>query len=324
MEIVLGALPSLLPKLAELLAGEYNLQKEVKGGIRFLQEELETMKAALEDISETPPDQVPRQDKIWARNVRELSYDIEDNIDTFMVQVKGSDLAKKHGFKKFIDKTLGSLMQPKIRRKIATDIRDIKSRVIEVHEWRCRYEVRHTSIDKPIKVDPRALVRYEDVVKLVGIDESRDEVIKILTIVNEVSEKQEKIVSIVGFGGLGKTTLANVVYEKIRAQFDCSAFVSVSQTPDMDKLFKDILYQVDKNNTGSINVVAELREFLSGKRYEHITKTAIDCIMKFSLFRNFGDLIKFKVLDIEKYNREFLAHFNTTQIYFFFLFSTLF
>jgi len=95
MEIVLGALPSLLPKLAELLAGEYNLQKEVKGGIRFLQEELETMKAALEDISETPPDQVPRQDKIWARNVKELSYDIEDNIDTFMVQVKGSDLAKK-------------------------------------------------------------------------------------------------------------------------------------------------------------------------------------------------------------------------------------
>jgi len=72
-----------------------NLQKEVKGEIRFLQEELESMKAALEDISETPPDQVPRQDKIWARNVKELSYDIEDNIDTFMVQVKGSDLAKK-------------------------------------------------------------------------------------------------------------------------------------------------------------------------------------------------------------------------------------
>ena len=199
MEIVLGALPSLLPKLAELLAGEYNLQKEVKGGIRFLQEELESMKAALEDISETPPDQVPRQDKIWARNVRELSYDIEDNIDTFMVQVKGSDLAKKNGFKKFIDKTLGSLMQPKIWRKIATNIRDIKSRVIEVHERRRRYEVNQSNVDKHIKVDPRALVRYEDVSKLDGIDEAKDEVIKILTKVNEVSKKQGKIVSIVGF-----------------------------------------------------------------------------------------------------------------------------
>ena len=176
-----------------------NLQKEVKGGIRFLQEELESMKAALEDISETPPDQVPRQDKIWARNVKELSYDIEDNIDTFMVQVKGSDLAKKNGFKKFIDKTLGSLMQPKIWRKIATNIRDIKSRVIEVHERRRRYEVNQSNVDKHIKVDPHALVRYEDVSKLDGIDEAKDEVIKILTKVNEVSKKQEKIVSIVGF-----------------------------------------------------------------------------------------------------------------------------
>jgi hypothetical protein len=95
MEVVLGALPSVIPKLGELLADEYNLQKEVKGGIRFLQAELENMKAALEDISKTPPDQLPNLDKIWARNVRELSYDIEDNIDTFMVQVKGSEPAKK-------------------------------------------------------------------------------------------------------------------------------------------------------------------------------------------------------------------------------------
>jgi len=90
-------------------------------------------------------------------------------------------------------------MQPKIRRKIATNIRDIKSRVIEVHERRRRYEVNQSNVDKHIKVDPRALVRYEDVSKLDGIDEAKDEVIKILTKVNEVSKKQEKIVSIVGF-----------------------------------------------------------------------------------------------------------------------------
>ncbi|WVZ87986.1 hypothetical protein U9M48_034555 [Paspalum notatum var. saurae] len=268
MEIVLGALPSLLPKLGELLKDEYNLQTEVKGGIRFLKAELETMKAALEDISETPPDQLPRLDKIWARNVRELSYDIEDNIDSFMVQFKGSESAKKHGFKKFIDKTLGSLiLQPKIRRKISTDIRDIKNQVIEVHERRRRYEVNHSSVDKHVEVDPRAMVRYEDVAKLVGIDEAKEEVIKILTEVKEVPKKQQKIVSIVGFGGLGKTTLANVVYEKLRAQFDCSAFVSVSQTPDIDKLFKDMLYQVANYNTTGINVVDELRKFLHQKRY---------------------------------------------------------
>ena len=242
----------------------------------FLQDELESMKAALEDISKTPPDQLPSGDKVWARNVRELSYDIEDNIDTFMVQVKGHHLAKKHGFKKFIDKTLGSLMQPKIRRKIAIDISDIKSRVVEVHDRHRRYEVNH-SVDKPVKVDPLALVamvRYKNPMELVGIEESRDEVIKILIEGNEASKEQKKIVSIVGFGGLGKTTLANAVYEELRTGFDCSAFVSVSQTPDMNTLFKNMFYQFAEKKTDSIDIIGELRKFLQDKRYGYITKTS--------------------------------------------------
>jgi Holliday junction resolvasome RuvABC ATP-dependent DNA helicase subunit len=167
-------------------------------------------------------------------------------------------------------------MQPKIRRKIAIDIRDIRHRVKEVHERRCRYEVKY-SVDKPVNVDPRALVLFEDVTKLVGIDEARDNVIKILMEGNEVSMHHSKIISIVGFGGLGKTTLANVVYEKLRAKFDCSAIISVSRTPDMVQLFKDIFYKLDKeifkklaiNNVASVNVIiSELKNFLQQKRYD--------------------------------------------------------
>nr|CAB3490778.1 unnamed protein product [Digitaria exilis] len=141
MQVVTGALPSLLPKLADLLIGEYNLQKEVKGGIIFLQAELETMKAALEEISETPPDKLSKVDKIWARDVKELSYDIEDKIDAFMVRCKGQDsrlAEEQHGLRKIITRSHNLLTQPNIRRKIATDIRDIKSRVMEVHERRTR------------------------------------------------------------------------------------------------------------------------------------------------------------------------------------------
>lgn len=282
MEVVTaGALPSLLPKLADLLIGEYNLQREVKGGIKFLQAELETMKAALEEISETPADKLTKLDKIWARDVRELSYDIDDKIDAFMVRCKGQDsrLADQNGLRKIISRSHNLLMQPNIRRKIATDIRDIKSRVVEVHERRRRYDVNnnHGLDNRPVKVDPRALVRYEDVTNLVGIDETREEFIKILMQDNSqkvVSEQQDKIVSIVGFGGLGKTTLANVVYEKLKLQFDCSAFVSVSQTPDMDKLFNNLLYQLaNGNNACTIdNAIYELREFLGSKRYDEQIK----------------------------------------------------
>ncbi|WVZ50290.1 hypothetical protein U9M48_001559, partial [Paspalum notatum var. saurae] len=271
MELVTGALPSVIAKLGDLLAGEYDLQKGVKGEIRFLQSELQSMRGALEKISGAPVDQLDVQDKIWARDLRELSYDIEDNIDAFTVRGRGSDSAKLHlhGVRKLIDRSVGLFRKAKVRHGIATEIKGIRSRVIEVHERRRRYEV---NLGKPsTTVDPRLFTRYTEAKELVGIDGARDELIKILTGENE----HGKVVSIVGFGGLGKTTLANAVYEKIRPLFNCCAFVSASQTPDLKRLFKGTLYQLDKKKYERINesqldevqLVGELREFLQQKRY---------------------------------------------------------
>ncbi|CAN6381839.1 unnamed protein product [Urochloa humidicola] len=275
MEVATGALPSLLPKLAGLLIGEYNLQKGVKGEIMFLKAELEYMKGALEKISGTPPNQVDNQDMIWARDVRELSYDMEDSVDTFLVHARGGERAGPHGFKNFIDRSLVLLTRANIRQKIANDIREIKIRVQEVSKRRDRYKI-HIDVAKPVTVDPRLSIQYKKATELVGIDDARDELIKILMEGNEVSRQQHMIVSIFGFGGLGKTTLAKVVYGDLKKQFDCSAFVSVSQVPDMDKLFKDLLYQLDRENNASVNHINELQELLHDKRYESITTLAIN------------------------------------------------
>jgi adenylylsulfate kinase-like enzyme len=123
-------------------------------------------------------------------------------------------------------------------------------------------------------VDPRLFAQYAEVKELVGIDEARDELIcKIMTEENEAPMKQSKIVSIVGFGGLGKTTLAKAVYEKIRTRFDCCAFLSVSQTPDLAKLYKGLLYDFGQSNEETLDerrLIEALREFLQVKRYESI------------------------------------------------------
>jgi ATPase subunit of ABC transporter with duplicated ATPase domains len=278
MEVLTGALPSVITKLGDLLIGEYNLQKRVKGEIRFLQAELESMKGALEKLSNAPADQLDIQEKIWARDLRELSYDIEDSIDTFMVRGNGDESTKLHGIRKFIDRSVSLLRKGKIHHGIATEIRNIKSRVIEVHERHRRYEV-NLDVRKPItaSVDPRIFTRYTNMKELVGIVEKRDEVIKLMKEENGVSIQQGKIVSIVGFGGLGKTTLADAVYEKIRAQFDCCAFVSVSQSPNLQTIFKGLLKDLIRNNIDideqtldETRLINELREFLKTKRYGSI------------------------------------------------------
>ncbi|KAJ1256887.1 hypothetical protein BS78_K275600 [Paspalum vaginatum] len=275
MEFATGALGTLLPKLAQLLQDEYNLHKNAKKDIQFLSRELETMRAALRNVGEVPPEQLSELVRIWVRDVRELSYDMEDIVDTFLVRVQGPDLPSKKSTKRFFKKMTRMVAKATARRGIAQEIKDIKDRVKEVAERRDRYNVDGITPATSTLVDRRITALYTKPTDLVGIDEPREELIMRLTKEEDGTFAEQRMVSIVGYGGLGKTTLAKAVYDKLRVQFDCSAFVSVSRNPDMTRVFKDMLYDLDKikfTNIHSTTMGQKLlmdlvQEFLQNKRY---------------------------------------------------------
>ncbi|CAD6257475.1 unnamed protein product [Miscanthus lutarioriparius] len=130
---------------------------------------------------------------------------------------------------------------------IAEEIRELKNLVSEQSERGKRYyDINQclTASAQPVLLDPRAPALFQEASDLVGIDAPREEIIRLL----KCEEKQHKVVSIYGIGGQGKTTLAMEVYHKITEAFDCRAFVSVSQTPDMKRLLRDILSQISKSD----------------------------------------------------------------------------
>uniref|UniRef100_M8CUA0 Putative disease resistance protein RXW24L n=1 Tax=Aegilops tauschii TaxID=37682 RepID=M8CUA0_AEGTA len=267
-----------MPKLADLITKEYNLQRGVRGEIMFLKAEMESMQTALLKVSEAPIDQPPDiQVKLWAKPVRDLSYDLEDSIDKFMVRIETHEPEKSHSFRNFIDKSLSLLTKGKIHHKIGIDIKDIKSRIKEVSERRYRYKV-DSVVTKPTRQTVDALrlsTLYKKATNLVGTDKKSLEVIKMLTEGDEISKEQLRVVSIAGLGGLGKTTLANTVYEKLKVHFDFTAFVSLSLNPNMEKIFKSLLHQLHKQKYENINeaawgeaqLISEIRTFLENKKY---------------------------------------------------------
>jgi hypothetical protein len=81
-----GAMGSLLGKLGNLLTDKYKLLKEAKREIRSLQAELENMQAFLKDLSVMK--NLTEQAKCWMNEVRELSYDIDDSVDEFILRLE--------------------------------------------------------------------------------------------------------------------------------------------------------------------------------------------------------------------------------------------
>ncbi|KAF0896725.1 hypothetical protein E2562_027066 [Oryza meyeriana var. granulata] len=256
-----GPLNVLLGKLSTMLSDEYKLLKGVRKDIEFLHSELGSMNALLQRLADE--EELDAQRKEWRDRVRELAYDVEDCIDAFTHHLgcRGGDADAG-----IIQKTLLKMKKLKVRHKIASQIQELKSRVVEESERCNRYHIEAAAPNsRLVKVDPRLAALYVDVNRLVGIDRPREKLIELLT-----EKRGIKVVSIVGFGGLGKTTLANQVYNKIKGQYNCSAFVSVSQNPNVRNVLMSILKGLEAHCCDSDDeqeLIRRLREYLQNKSY---------------------------------------------------------
>nr|CAB3503707.1 unnamed protein product [Digitaria exilis] len=266
MNIATGAMNTLLPKLADLAVSEYKLQKGVMGEIKELEQEMRCITAALHKVSEVPADQLDEQVKIWAADVRQLSYDIEDVVDTFMLR------GKQHGhndssfcLKRLIGKAIDLYKKAVTNHKIHNVIEDIMDQVKKVSERRDRCRIDSIRTDniaaRPTleHVDPRLEATYRKATELVGIGVPKNELAKRILERGCSSRKQRNIISIVGFGGLGKTTLANSLLHDLKSEFDCHFFVSVSSNPDIKKIFKNILLQLDEKEYSHMDEAWEIK-----------------------------------------------------------------
>ncbi|KAL6639510.1 hypothetical protein ACP70R_023240 [Stipagrostis hirtigluma subsp. patula] len=294
MDLIAGAMGSLIPKLGELLKEEYKLQKGVRAEILRLQKDLEYAYAALQVVAQFRPEELDGLVKLWARDIREASYDMEDVVDTFLVRVEGEAGDQASSLERLREKMAGLFSKSKARHKIARAIEDIGEKLRQVTERRGTYNV-HDIVPKTSSssnICPRLSAMYNDMTKLVGIERSKDELISMLS-----DDMSVKMVSIVGAGGLGKTTVAKVVYEQLQGNFHCKAFVPVGQNPDVKKVLKEILIDLgcstkfDITTLSERQLINELRDFLKNKRYFIVIDDIWDVEswkkIKFAFYENF-------------------------------------
>ncbi|VAH99902.1 unnamed protein product [Triticum turgidum subsp. durum] len=255
MEFVVGAseatMRSLLGKLGGLLAQEYTLIRGVRGDIQYVNDELACMQAFLGDLGSALDDH-DRRLKNWMKQIRDMAYDMEDCIDDFAHRLPQDSLSDARC--SFIVTAIYEVWTFWPRRDIASKIAELKVRAQYIAERRNRYGVNNPNQRTSSGAGATHAVTYGIAEHLVasrqlictenpvGVKVDMEKLGGWLTKRDKGSHRA--VVSLIGFGGVGKTTIAMALYRDFRNEFDCRASVTVSQNFDEDEVLRDILGQI--------------------------------------------------------------------------------
>nr|XP_027082225.1 disease resistance protein RPM1-like [Coffea arabica] len=240
--MALTILSSVLNQLSILL-------REEGHEVEFIGDELGHMRAFLR-VAETKEEGADPRLQEWIKQVREAAYDIEDVLDEFMALFARHPATGFHGSVRTIFNSIKTL---RARHNVAEQLQSIKARVKNISEGHRRYQSEFgvtIQAAESLAAVNNTTWRYSrddallvEEAELVGIDNPKQQLISQLF---EGDDSQLKVVSVVGMGGLGKTTLVKKVHEDldVRRHFPVRAFVTVSQTCNFQELHKDLARQL--------------------------------------------------------------------------------
>ncbi|XP_021625054.2 putative disease resistance protein RGA4 [Manihot esculenta] len=188
---------------------------------RKLQTTLSTIKAILIDANEKQEES--RAVKDWIRRLKEVVYDADDLLDDVATEgLRRKVEGQGRAVRKVCD-FFSSSNQIAFRFKMSHRIKDVRERLDEVAKEMSDFGFiisKEVGVDMRIKNSSRETDSCVLKSEIIGRDKDKEEIIK--SLMCPVNQSNISVAAIVGFGGLGKTALAQLVFndEKVVNYFD--------------------------------------------------------------------------------------------------------
>ncbi|KAJ4760912.1 Disease resistance protein (CC-NBS-LRR class) family protein [Rhynchospora pubera] len=251
-----------IKKLADVLIKEACSLHGVDGKISEVKLQLGQMQRFLKDANSKSKGGDERV-KAWVSDVRSVAYETEDAIDKFLFEA----IYLRFGF--IPSRILA-------RRTLGQKIYKIQAKLRIISESRTTFGIQEFSQDRCQPSFKRHVLPDVDKDDVVGLEDQKQEVIDLL--LHRQDNQIRLVVTIVGPGGLGKTTLAQKVYSSstVKSHFDLCLWITVSKDFNLVDILKKMHqklagYTEVKGETegdkviyllGEVNVLLKMKKYL--------------------------------------------------------------
>ncbi|EOY19797.1 LRR and NB-ARC domains-containing disease resistance protein, putative [Theobroma cacao] len=266
----------LIDKLVSSDFLQFATEEKIHLEVEKLRTELLEIRAVLDDAEER---QLKDESvKIWLSNLQNLAYDVDDILDeiatdismrNLMMERRGSSSKKP---RLMISDSYNAVM---FNRDMMSKINDVTARLKDLEPQTKKLQKRTRDYRRSKRIEERPQPTSVEIeTHVYGRDKDKETILELLF---KSDDERNFVIPIVGMGGVGKTTLAQLVYNdaSIQNHFDLKAWVCVSDDFDVTRITKAILESVG-SVSGNGNELTSLQEKLKNALSEKIFLIVLD------------------------------------------------
>ncbi|KAG6395733.1 hypothetical protein SASPL_141857 [Salvia splendens] len=265
--------------LEDKIRYELNLVRAVKDELRYLSEKLKSIQMVLDYAEKRGVKD--KSVKKWLKKLEATAYEMEDILDEWnyiLLKDKAEGSAEPEPEQKigcsFIRSSCLCFKKVSVRRDIAKKIENVKALLEQIYKERKEFDfVMAPPTTDPVPTPWRVQsTPFVDLTKVHGVDihnKKEDIVSKLM-----LNGGHTQVLSIVGTGGLGKTTLAKLVYndKRVKDCFELRIWICVSDPFDVAGIAIGIVNEVGiekipRDSNQLALVLEKLEASISGKKF---------------------------------------------------------
>uniref|UniRef100_A0ACD6ABM5 Uncharacterized protein n=1 Tax=Avena sativa TaxID=4498 RepID=A0ACD6ABM5_AVESA len=266
-------------KASSYLLEQYKVMKGMEDQHKILKRKLPAILDIITDAEQTAAHR--EGVTAWLEEVKAVAYQANEVFDEFKYEALRRK-AKKEGTYKELGFDVVKLFpthnrfvfRKRMGKKLSKIVHAIEVLVTEMNAFGFKYQQQSLVYNQMRQIDHVIF----DPEKIISRSRANDNKNIVDILVGQGTNEDLTVVSIVGMGGLGKTTLAQLIYNEpaIQKHFDLLLWVCVSDGFDVDSLAKSIVEAAPaKMDDGAEAVVSKkkktpldnLQNVLSGRRY---------------------------------------------------------